>query len=159
MCEGLHDSSIHIYTHTYIYTLESSCSKEDALREALHFMGLESHGAKLPLPPSSLKTLPLPVPDCLNDVATHLSQSGSPFVGLQLLTNQSGLCLFPMINPIKLHHVDSMKPHLTGSILGQLSGHNYPHQKDTIHPIGLNMSTQLHIPSGQRFEREEGQQV
>lgn len=59
--------------------------KEQALREALHSMGLESDRAKLPLPPSSLKTIPLQVPDCFHDVAAHLAQCPPPFVGLQVL--------------------------------------------------------------------------
>ena len=59
-------------------------SKEKSFRDALHSVGLESHAAKLPLAPSSLKAPPLPEPNCLSGVVQHIAKS-SPFVGLQVL--------------------------------------------------------------------------
>ena len=61
-------------------------SKEADVREALHGVGVEdSHAAKLHVPLSSMKSAPLPRPDCLTGVTEHLAKSSPPFVGLQVL--------------------------------------------------------------------------
>ena len=55
------------------------------MREALQLAGVEeSDRIKMPRPLSSVKSIPLPRPDCLSEVSTHLSKSPVPFVGLQV---------------------------------------------------------------------------
>ena len=64
------------------------------MREALQLAGVEeSDRIKMPRPLSSVKSIPLPRPDCLNEVSTHLSKSPVPFVGLQVHSSKRILCV------------------------------------------------------------------
>ena len=57
-------------------------SKEKTMRTELGMVDLPR--AKMALPLSSLKSVPLDPPGCLQSVSEHLAKVPSPFVGLQV---------------------------------------------------------------------------
>ena len=57
-------------------------SKEKSMRTELGMVHLPR--AKIALPLSSLKSVPLDPPGCLQSVSEHLANVPSPFVGLQV---------------------------------------------------------------------------
>ena len=60
-------------------------SKERQMREELGMIGVRgSYDMKLPLPLSSLKSLPLAPPQCLQTVRDQLAKCPPPSLGLQV---------------------------------------------------------------------------
>lgn len=63
-------------------------SKAQRLQEEFRMVGVDPSGAKIHLPPMSLKPPSLDAPPSLTMVNQRLEQDPSPFVGLQVLFNQ-----------------------------------------------------------------------
>lgn len=69
-----------------LYHSKSSKSKEYELREALNMIGVDDpHGAKMPLPMSSVKAIPLEEPVGMREVCQYLEKQPPPSIGLQVL--------------------------------------------------------------------------